>query len=583
MKFLFECCAAWLARAFRRLPFLLCFGAAALLLLQAVSRPSLSKAPLMSAQKPPAEPLTEPPRPPQTSPGPPAQAPPLNNILGNKGDIAISVGKRPSPPPARPPAPAKTLPSNLPAKKGGGANAVLTSSAQKTEPLTPRSDPLAEHSWIFDSRKTRQEWAFMPVYYMSRTYGPNWGLRLFTFSPEDAGLPEAPKRVAGSPEAGFRRAGLPEAGLPEAGFQGEGGRQRKGFYFSASVINKMFSPLTKWAVDYRKAVSARRELNWAGRFSRYFEPYYEQKGMETKIEDERQLFSDRLNFSMDWIFKDPSLFFFSAGAGALLFKTLKITSSNSVVKTSSAGTPSSADASAVKTPLSRGAADSSAASASAADSKAAESGDDADRENPPLPPHFKNNIEFSVWLKLKAGYDSRDNWKDPGKGVYHQLSLSCLPSFGLGGSYCLASADLRGYIPLQQLPFLKKPLLALRGFAGTSLFAPASYSFSYRLGGSEVLRGFTDSRFRGDKIYFGQSELRSALWKEIVSGALFFELGELAERGRPFAGFLWDWGFGLRFGLPPSYDIKLRADLAFSKDRFKRRSYNFIVDFFQAF
>ena len=441
--------------------------------------------------------------PPRFDPPPPQNGAPLK-----KGDFAVSVGKElPSqtvsnpPPPARPLAPAPTLPE----KEGGATNALLPSSASEEPP---------EYSWIFDSRKTKQELAFLPVYYMSRTYGPNWGLRFFTFSPENAG-----SKKAAPLETGFR--------------------PKEGFYFSAAVINKMFSPWTKWALDYRKAASPRRELNWAGRFSRYFEPYYKQAGMETKAEEEQLLFSDRLQFRIDWIFKDPSLFFFSAGTGALLFKTLKIAPSKSF----------------------------SAASAS-------EKEETKEIENP---------AEFSIWLKLKAGYDSRDNWKDPGKGVFHQLSLSCLPSFGAAPGYCLSSADLRAYLPLQQLPFLKKPLLALRGFAGTSLFAPASYPFSYKLGGSEVFRGFTDNRFRGDKIYFGQSELRSLLWKKFVSGALFLELGEAAERGRPFAGFLWDWGLGLRFALPPSYDIKLRADFGFSKDKFHKRSYNFIVDFFQAF
>lgn len=348
-----------------------------------------------------------------------------------------------------------------------------------------RGQFLEDYSWIFDSKKTLQEFAVVPIYYMSRTYGPNWGLRLFTFSPSN-----------------------------------------EGYYFSASLTNQIFSSLFIGDINYREALSKKWEISAYGQFFNYFEPYFDKKGMETRMEEENKVYAHKLTFQSQILFKEFHPFFYGMELGGIFFK---------------------------------------------------------DQE-----PYVKDETyfktEFLIRLKFKGGYDSRSNWKDPTKGSYHQVSLACVPLLNESDSYCLAEADFRTYIPLhKQLPFFSKSILALRGFVGTSLMAPPSYSMNYKMGGSYVFRGFTSHRFRGDKIYFGQSELRMPLWKKTVSGAVFFELGETAEYSEPFSGFLWDFGLGLRFGVPPSYDIKLRMDLGFSIDKFNNASYNFLVNFFQAF
>ena len=342
-----------------------------------------------------------------------------------------------------------------------------------------------DYSWVFDSKKTSQELAIIPMVYMSRTYGFNWGLRLFTFSPDN-----------------------------------------KGYYFSTSVTNQVFSSLFKWDVSYRQANSEIQETRAYGQFSNYFEPYYPTKGMDTLVKDEKKLYTYRLNFNYQRLFKEFYPFFFGGEAGTSFLKERKPYINDEIT--------------------------------------------------------FQN--EFLIYLKLKGGYDSQDNWKNPSSGQFHQLSLACVPILNENNSYCLADADLRAYIPIHiKSSFLKNSVLALRGFAGTSLMAVTSYSTSYRLGGSHVLRGFTANRFWGDKVYFGQTELRTPLWKDIISGVLFFELGEAAKYGKSFSGFLWDYGLGLRFGFPPSYDIKFRVDLGFSTDKEGKHSYNLIMNFFQAF
>ena len=343
-----------------------------------------------------------------------------------------------------------------------------------------------DYSLVFDSHKTKQELAIVPTFYRSRTYGFNWGIRVFTFSPDNSG-----------------------------------------YYFSTSLVNKLSTFLFKWDADYRqRKARSHRDITTYGQFSNYFEPYYEQKGMGTVYRDEKKLYSYKLNLRHRRIFRNHQPFFYGAEIGGFFLKQ--------------------------------------------------------------RPPYFDKDLrfetEFLIYLKLTGGYDSRKDWKNPDQGNHHQLALSCVPILGQNSSYCLIEGDFRTYIPLPiTASGLRQSVLALRAFAGTSLIAPAAYSMAYTLGGSHILRGFTDRRFRGDKIYFGQSELRLPLWKNILSGVLFFELGEVAGFHQHLSGFLWDYGLGFRLGIPPSYNVKLRADLGVAPEKTGKTSYNFIINFLQAF
>ena len=193
------------------------------------------------------------------------------------------------------------------------------------------------------------------------------------------------------------------------------------------------------------------------------------------------------------------------------------------------------------------------------------------KENTTKPRKRYFEDENFLFHKVAGGYDSRDSWENAKKGQYHRLSLGCALR---EESFCQVEGDFRFYLPLHN-----KACFALRGFAGMALFNELPYSLAYSLGGSKVFRGFPDNRFRGDKVYFTQSELRLDLWREIISGVLFFELGEVASFKESFKAPRWDYGAGLRLGLPPSYKIKLRADFGFSD----KETYNITVDFRQSF
>ena len=204
---------------------------------------------------------------------------------------------------------------------------------------------------------------------------------------------------------------------------------------------------------------------------------------------------------------------------------------------------------------------------------------------------FFDNEAF-LFVQAFAGYDSRKNWKDPREGSYHKLNFGCKANFDLPHAYCRSELDLRFYFPLAgyfPFPIPDSTVLAVRGFLGTSFFNEASYSLKYSLSGLSAfqqfspLRGFKQNRFLGDQMSFAQAELRIPVWSHYVEAAVFSEIGSITNYKESFDGYVIDFGGGLRFGLPPDYDMKLRVDVGGGYDLQDQINYNVIVSFLQAF
>ena len=203
--------------------------------------------------------------------------------------------------------------------------------------------------------------------------------------------------------------------------------------------------------------------------------------------------------------------------------------------------------------------------------------------------YFSN--EAFIFLRAFTGFDTRDNLKDPTKGAYHQVSFGCKANLSYSDSHCQGEGDFRFYFPLFEktdfIPF-KNSILAFRAFIGSSIISN-SYSTKYSLGrysffqDINTLRGFKRNRFIGDKIYFGQTELRWPIWEKYLQGIIFLELGEVAPANQAFNDFVFDYGGGLRFGFPPNHDLKLRLDWGTGRDLQGKRNYDFTISFLQVF
>ena len=158
-------------------------------------------------------------------------------------------------------------------------------------------------------------------------------------------------------------------------------------------------------------------------------------------------------------------------------------------------------------------------------------------------------------LGLRAQYDTRDGELSSTRGSLWIFDARALPAklafLGPADDAWQGKAEWRNFQSLGQ-----GFVWAHRLEGATSLGKPG-YMQRYTLGGTDLLRGFQENRFRGDRFYCLQEELRIPLWR-MISVATSVDMGEagdgalLASRKSVQAG--------LRVGLPPDYGMKARLD-----------------------
>lgn len=170
-----------------------------------------------------------------------------------------------------------------------------------------------------------------------------------------------------------------------------------------------------------------------------------------------------------------------------------------------------------------------------------------------LPRAFPDSAQPA--LGLRAQYDDRDSQLNSSKGSLWSVNARALPAklqmIGTADDAYQAQAEWRQFLSLSH-----GVVWAHRLEGGASLGTPG-YMERYTLGGTELLRGFQENRFRGDRFYCLQEELRVPVWK-MISVATSVDLGDVGDgalsKPRKSAQ------AGLRVGLPPSYGMKARLD-----------------------
>jgi outer membrane protein assembly factor BamA len=175
------------------------------------------------------------------------------------------------------------------------------------------------------------------------------------------------------------------------------------------------------------------------------------------------------------------------------------------------------------------------------------------------PPDFD---ESSLAIGYFLTHDSRDSRLSPSDGRYTTARAHVVPdaltTYEGNRGFIQAEVDHRSFSSLG--PGM---VLAKRFYAGGSWGTP-SYQFRYSVGGPYYLRGFFTNRFRGDKFYVVQGELRKHLFW-IGSAAFFAEIGEATDEW--FRSPKSSVGAGLRFTLPPDHVAKARLDFAWAEDQ----------------
>lgn len=169
----------------------------------------------------------------------------------------------------------------------------------------------------------------------------------------------------------------------------------------------------------------------------------------------------------------------------------------------------------------------------------------------------------NTWgLGLMMEWDSRNHRFSPNQGQFHTVKLTAVPKGNSNlkdqDAFYQLEADLRYYKSI-----LKNKVWAVKAIMAATEGDP-TYTYRYSLGGPFLLRGFQKNRFRGEKYYALQNEIRAPLNKRF-SMAGFIEAGDVTDDR--WGKVLWSYGLGLRIGLPPDQQMKLRLDLGFSEDQ----------------
>lgn len=195
-----------------------------------------------------------------------------------------------------------------------------------------------------------------------------------------------------------------------------------------------------------------------------------------------------------------------------------------------------------------------------------------DRVEGPVPsPAIPN--ETTTGVGIFQTFDRRDNPQNPSAGFTIGTELTYVPAsfstinglkdfFQLGGNFALYQETVAGIIAAVKL-------------AGGISFGTPSYIWKYRLGGADYLRGYLDNRFRGQKYYLQQTELRLPLF-DFLEAVGFIGFGDASDGD--FTSAKMAYGIGARIGLPPDFINKIRIDFGVGRDQS-----GVFIDFGQAF
>ena len=193
---------------------------------------------------------------------------------------------------------------------------------------------------------------------------------------------------------------------------------------------------------------------------------------------------------------------------------------------------------------------------------------------------FSDEWTFGGGVLLR--FDSRDNYFNPHKGEYYEIRTWARTKWP---TPIFLEGDMRLFFPFAE----DNLVMAVRFKGGTTFVKSSSYLFRFHLGGPDSLRGFRLNRFHGEQYYLSQLELRYTPFS-FLSFVVFCDVGAAAMKKSFVNNFSnmnneeqkkfdlskarYSYGGGVRLGLPPDYNKKIRIEFGKGEDQT-----NFVVAF----
>lgn len=159
--------------------------------------------------------------------------------------------------------------------------------------------------------------------------------------------------------------------------------------------------------------------------------------------------------------------------------------------------------------------------------------------------------------------DSRDNNMFPFNGMYFTVSNHFYQKWlGSDVDFMNVKLDLRGYFN----PGKGSHVIAIQGLMQVNTNNPP-YMMLSELGGSELMRGHFEGRYRDKHIIAAQVEYRFPIYWRFI-GAAFAGLGDVADEFNSFQtkNLKYSLGGGLRFTVDAKERINIRFDVGFGLD-----------------
>lgn len=161
-------------------------------------------------------------------------------------------------------------------------------------------------------------------------------------------------------------------------------------------------------------------------------------------------------------------------------------------------------------------------------------------------------------IGVEAVLDTRDNIYSPVRGWYADVS-SMLYGSALGSQFSFINytVDIRRYKSLTP-----QTVLALQAFANLNV-GEVPFKLAATLGGSFLLRGYYNGRYRDNNALVFQAEVRQRLIGRL-GGTVFASAGNVANVLSEFSPLEWKvaGGAGLRFLMSRKEHLNLRFDVA---------------------
>lgn len=161
-------------------------------------------------------------------------------------------------------------------------------------------------------------------------------------------------------------------------------------------------------------------------------------------------------------------------------------------------------------------------------------------------------------LGLALSYDTRNNIFQPHRGAYHQVQWwSYQPFLGSQFTFSKYLWDFRKYLPVTN-----GQVLALQAWYSL-VTGDAPFQELALIGGSDIMRGYFEGRYRDRNAMVYQAEYRLPVHRKL-GVVLFGGAGQVADQVSSFslAGFRYGGGIGFRYRLTDD-GLNIRLDLAY--------------------